>query len=219
MSSSEQSFYNRYWGEGGIRSADAPAHRPSDGEAFFKKFGSYYRGAAGDRALLDLGCGEGDFLAQARTAFAFKTGAGADVSDHVLGIARGKHPELEFHQIVAGRLPFADAAFDVVQSMSVLEHVLDLPAVLGEVARVLKPGGHFICYTTDFNWLKQVLIAALFWDKYFDPLSPHVRYLKRESLRKLLEAAGLHEVHYSWNGSYWGIMPEGMIHISQKGPL
>ena len=38
-------------------------------------------------------------------------------------------------------LPFADDSFDIVVSNAVLEHVVDLPGVATEVARVLAPGG------------------------------------------------------------------------------
>ncbi len=39
------------------------------------------------------------------------------------------------------RLPFADGAFDVVTFGYLLRYVDDLPAALGELARVLRPGG------------------------------------------------------------------------------
>lgn len=39
------------------------------------------------------------------------------------------------------RLPFDDAAFDLVISDQVLEHVHDYPATLAEIHRVLRPGG------------------------------------------------------------------------------
>lgn len=48
------------------------------------------------------------------------------------------------------KLPFPDATFDAVSSVGVLEHVRetggDEAASLGEIARVLKPGGTFLCY-------------------------------------------------------------------------
>lgn len=40
-------------------------------------------------------------------------------------------------------LPFADATFDVVYTDQVLEHISGLDRLLGEVSRVLKPGGRF----------------------------------------------------------------------------
>lgn len=40
-----------------------------------------------------------------------------------------------------GRLPFADASFDLATSVAAFEHFLEVPAVLAEVHRVLRPGG------------------------------------------------------------------------------
>jgi len=40
-----------------------------------------------------------------------------------------------------GRLPFPAGSFDLVTSVAAFEHFLDVPAVVSEVARVLKPGG------------------------------------------------------------------------------
>lgn len=48
---------------------------------------------------------------------------------------------LRLHHGPAERLPFADAAVDACTSVSFLEHVEDVDAVLGEMARVLRPGG------------------------------------------------------------------------------
>lgn len=45
------------------------------------------------------------------------------------------------HHGTAEQLPFADATVDACTSVSFLEHVEDVDAVLGEMARVLRPGG------------------------------------------------------------------------------
>jgi len=42
------------------------------------------------------------------------------------------------------RAPFPDGSFDVVTSISVIEHGLDAPALLREMSRLLVPGGCFI---------------------------------------------------------------------------
>jgi ubiquinone/menaquinone biosynthesis C-methylase UbiE len=41
----------------------------------------------------------------------------------------------------AGRLPFADGAFDAIHSIDVFNHIPDRPALLRELHRVLRPGG------------------------------------------------------------------------------
>jgi ubiquinone/menaquinone biosynthesis C-methylase UbiE len=45
------------------------------------------------------------------------------------------------------RLPFSDARFDVVAALWMLYHVPDLHRGLGEVQRVLRPGGLFVAVT------------------------------------------------------------------------
>jgi len=42
-----------------------------------------------------------------------------------------------------GRLPFANASFDLVMSSAAFEHFLDVPAVVRELQRVLRSGGMF----------------------------------------------------------------------------
>lgn len=40
-----------------------------------------------------------------------------------------------------GRLPFANNSFDLVTSIAAFEHFLDVPSVVAEIHRVLRPGG------------------------------------------------------------------------------
>lgn len=48
-------------------------------------------------------------------------------------------------QADAARLPFGPSEFDCVYSFGVLHHIKDVGGVIGEIARVLKPGGRLVC--------------------------------------------------------------------------
>lgn len=48
-------------------------------------------------------------------------------------------------------LPFPDNDFDSVVSFEVFEHIFNLPTVLGEIRRVMKPGGRLLV-TIPFAW-------------------------------------------------------------------
>jgi SAM-dependent methyltransferase len=50
-------------------------------------------------------------------------------------------PRIRLENIDARKMPFPDASFDVIASISVFEHVFDLAQVLEECYRVLVPGG------------------------------------------------------------------------------
>jgi SAM-dependent methyltransferase len=53
----------------------------------------------------------------------------------------------DVHRVEGGRLPFADASFDRVAVVDMLEHVPDEAAFVAELARVTKPGGRLVINT------------------------------------------------------------------------
>jgi 2-polyprenyl-6-hydroxyphenyl methylase/3-demethylubiquinone-9 3-methyltransferase len=85
--------------------------------------------------VLDLGCGKGRFAAHLQAAGAEVVGL--DLSAAMLARAKG----LDRVRASARRLPFADATFDAVVAVEVLEHVGAVGPVLREARRVLRPGG------------------------------------------------------------------------------
>lgn len=94
----------------------------------------------GPGRLLDVGCGGGShMLAFAEAGW---SPVGIDVSADQLRLARGRGCEVV--QADATALPFPAADFDAVVSMWTHTDVDDWPAVLDEVARVLRPGGAFV---------------------------------------------------------------------------
>jgi len=74
--------------------------------------------------------------------------------------------------VAAGeRLPFGSGLFGGLLCINVLEHVADVPAVLGEAARVLRPGGIFLAVTPNGNW-ESLLDLAERW-RLKIPEGPH----------------------------------------------
>lgn len=95
-------------------------------------------GIGGGR-LLDIGCGDGENLL--RFAGLPARRVGLEVSWQRLRQAR-RH-RLDVLQATGERLPFADAAFDMIYVAHVLHHVADYASVLAEIERCLAPGGVF----------------------------------------------------------------------------
>jgi 2-polyprenyl-6-hydroxyphenyl methylase/3-demethylubiquinone-9 3-methyltransferase len=102
--------------------------------------------------LVDIACGGG--LLAPHVARAGYRHIGIDIGLAGLRLAR-QHGVLAV-QGDAVRLPLADACADVVVAGEVLEHVADLPAVVAEACRVLRPGGTLICDS----------IAATKWGRF-----------------------------------------------------
>jgi arsenite methyltransferase len=99
--------------------------------------------------VLDLGSGAGfdAFLALARVG---PTGRviGVDMTDEMLALARQNAEKrgvnnVEFRKGFIESLPVESASVDYVISNCVINLSSDKPAVFREIARVLKPGGHF----------------------------------------------------------------------------
>lgn len=90
-------------------------------------------------AVLDLGCGSGMLALLKRKDV---TLTGVDLSDECVAAARRNGYDVACRAPLV-QLPFADASFDYVASLDVLGHIpLDeKDAVLGEIRRVLRPGG------------------------------------------------------------------------------
>ena len=102
---------------------------------------------AGDvrgRRILDAGCGSGPLAAALRAQGATVTGF--DSSATMVELARQRlGAGAELHVAELGQpLPFTDGAFDDVVASLVLHYLRDWTAPLGELRRVLRPGGRLI---------------------------------------------------------------------------
>jgi ubiquinone/menaquinone biosynthesis C-methylase UbiE len=99
-----------------------------------------------DARILELGCGPGDLWA--KNLQRIPEGWDVTLSDFSPGMldeARAKLSDaprpFSYMQVDAQDIPFNDASLDVVLAHFMLYHVPDRDRALGEIYRVLKPGG------------------------------------------------------------------------------
>ena len=102
---------------------------------------------SGEERVLDIGSGAGHtallFATQAREVVASDPTPAMLDQGRRLAAERGL-ANVSFELTSAEAMPFPDASFDRVTSRQSAHHYASVPAALCEVARVLKPGGHFV---------------------------------------------------------------------------
>jgi 2-polyprenyl-6-hydroxyphenyl methylase/3-demethylubiquinone-9 3-methyltransferase len=123
------------------------------------------------------------------------TTTGIDPSDESLHTAANHAKEgglaISYQKGTGELLPYQDHSFDFVFCCDVLEHVSDLPKVISEISRVLKPGGIFIYDTLNRTFISK-LVAIKIWQEWkrwaFMPPNLHVwkMFIKPEEIKHLL---------------------------------
>jgi arsenite methyltransferase len=111
-------------------------------------------GAQPGERILDAGCGPGFYVAEILKRVGPEGSVvGVDASAPMLGVAAKRcegHDNVAFHEGDVTALPVGDADFDRALCVQVLEYVADIPAALGELLRVLRPGGRVVIWDVDW---------------------------------------------------------------------
>ena len=147
----------------------------------------FVRGLAAAQDALDLGCGDGRLTSELRAerlAAADVSGVALERARETLQAARLVHLEPD------SPLPFADTSFDLVLCAETLEHVRDVQGLLSEARRVLRAGGTLALTTPAHGRATAARALILGWERVLDPLSPHLRFFTRGSLRRLADQMG-----------------------------
>ena len=149
-------------------------------------------GATSGLRCLDLGSDNGVVSLLLRRAGG--TWASADLTDEAVTSIRAL-VETDVHRIDAAALPFADASFDTVAVVDMLEHAPDEAAFVRELFRVTRPGGRLVVNTPHekHTLLRRLRHAIGQTDEKHGHLRPGYT---PAGLRALLEAHG-----FAWGGS------------------
>jgi demethylmenaquinone methyltransferase/2-methoxy-6-polyprenyl-1,4-benzoquinol methylase len=165
----------------------------------WKRFTIEMSGVRKGQAVLDLAGGTGDLAAQ----FADRVGEQgtvvlADINESMLNVGRDKLTDrgyghrIQFAQVNAEALPFADNSFDIITIGFGLRNVTHKDKALQSMYRVLKPGGRLLVLEfskPEHQWLNKV------YDVYSFNLLPMMGKLlvnDAESYRYLAESIRMH---------------------------
>lgn len=98
------------------------------------------------RDVLEVGCGRGGGAAYVARYLKPRRMVAIDLSPRAVALCRARFavPALSFDVGDAERLPFGDGSFDAVLNVESSHCYGHLAAFLGEVRRVLRPGGAFL---------------------------------------------------------------------------
>jgi SAM-dependent methyltransferase len=129
-------------------------------------------------SFLEVGCGNGVVLQELHARRPDLRFAGTDLYPEGLRTARSRMPHMPLIRANAYQLPFA-GQYDAVGIFDVLEHVDDDRRVLGELFRVMRPGGGLIITVPQHRRL---------WSALDDFVFHRRRYSRRELIEKVTGA-------------------------------
>jgi 2-polyprenyl-3-methyl-5-hydroxy-6-metoxy-1,4-benzoquinol methylase len=185
----------------GFRSSDASHMHRHFLPPLFELCGELLRPGA---RVLDVGCGNG-YTAGQLLARGCNV-VGIDLSESGIALARKTYPGARFEVLPADENILASlecAAFDIVVSTEVIEHLYAPRPYVAGCYQALRPGGRFICSTPYHGYLKNLLIALTgrtivhatpLWD------GGHIKLWDRKTLAQLLTEAGFVNLQFRGAG-------------------
>lgn len=154
-----------------------------------------------ERRILDVGCATGRLLRHFKQA-GWET-AGVELCRESVEYGNREYG-VNIKMASMEEAGFTDTRFSVVHASHLIEHVEDPAAFTDEVARLLLPGGVFICVTPSSDGMQ----AKLFGAAWRSAIPDHVSLFNKRTLSRLLGNSGLEvEIIRTWGGLGVGISP------------
>ena len=149
--------------------------------------------------ILDVGCGTGK-LVKFFNQNDFQA-LGCDPSKEAVKMAQKINYPNSIKKARATKLPYKTASFDLVTSISVIEHLKQQESAkfLNEAKRVLKPNGYIFIITPNFSSPFRYILGKR-WFAHSDPT--HINYFTPKSLKSLLLKSKFKNVTFRLKTAY-----------------
>jgi len=191
MSIGNSAYYDQYWQPRSGWSPSAGAASPEERQLFSKHLKP-------GKTCLDYGCGNaeryGAILTQEGVDY-----RGFDISATAVAAARKIGVNAE-ELTPDGKTSLPEGSCDVAICFEVLEHLMDPPKALGEIFRILKPGGVALLSVPNAgHWTTRL---EFFATGYFNPggspftartspwIDPHIRFFNPRLFDRMVASAG-----------------------------
>jgi SAM-dependent methyltransferase len=212
------------------------------GDAYDRYMGRYSRelaprliefaGIEPGMRVLDVGCGPGPLTEPLAERVGADHVAAADPSEPFVAACAERVPGADVRRAVAEELPWPDKAFDAAMAQLVVNFMRDAYAGVGQMRRVVRPGGMVAACTWDYGHGMQLL--RTFWGaaRDLDPKAPDealtMRYITPDDLDELWRHVGCNEIttepivvdsRYAdfadlWDSVMLGVGPAGAYSLS-----
>ena len=169
-------------------------------------------------AILDYGCGSGLYVGLWKRQFPHADLFFSDISDIGLKKLIKKYPEFSDNcgLIKNSKAPFNNESFEVIISIEVMEHVLNLNNYLNDIFRLLKKGGIFIWTTPCANKLSIEQIYAFFskntektkegYKRWKWEAPYHLRRLTTKEIKKKMFKIGFKMVGFRFRAHFFSFI-------------
>jgi SAM-dependent methyltransferase len=152
-----------------------------------------------DKNILDLGCWEWKFFEYLND---WNNLYGIDIAGVRLEKNKNRFHLLEWD--LEEKLPWKDDFFDIITSMSVMEHVFSIEHHLREVHRLLKKWGYFILEVPNVAFLPNRIRLLLWntpitwdWTEAWD--DNHLHYFTKNKLKNYLKKYWFDVLKITWS--------------------
>jgi len=173
---------------------------PALQQAYYRRIHRIVLGALEElpppRTIVDLGCGTAQLTADISERYPAATVIGADLSHDMLHAGRDRATGHDLVQTNVYALPFATGSVDVVASTISYQWYLEPARALAEIARALRPGGHFVLAVPSSRWFQAAPVRRVVEAS----TANLTRMVPPTTHRRDLEAAGFRVVaqHALW---------------------